>query len=420
MKPQKKKTTMKKYNLLAALFIAITGFSQSYKGSLDTIKEDGLHKIMLSQKIRSSSNENFNILRIKDAQKNEVPYVLIYNNDRNFSTFKTIKIASKKVIKDSVTSIIIKNESGKKQDYIILKIANTKIRKSYNVYGSDNGKDWFGLISDKKLSYINIPNKTASGNVFLEKTINFPLNTYTFLRINFNDKNSLPINVLEAGVYESKFFTQEPLEVSNYKQKAITLKDKKVTQLKFSAENAHKINTISFDITTDFFLRNAKVIVKRTRKIKKRIETYDQVIGRFQLNSKNKNTFVLNNLNEKEFSIEIENKDNPPLAIKNVQLLQKPVYVIANLKEQEKYTIVIDTTLIKPSYDLGNFISNKTIALKEASVLNFSKVKQEAIKLKTTPFWETKIFMWLCIVFGGFLVVYFAFGLIKDISTQEK
>ena len=420
MKPQKKKITMKKYSFLVAFFITLCSFSQNYKGSVTTIKKDGLYKIMLSQKVRSSSNDNFDFLRIKDAKKNEVPYVLIYNNDRGFSTFKTIKIASKKIIKDSVTSIIIENESGKKQDYVILKIANTKIRKSYNVYGSDNGKDWFGLVSDKKLSYINNPNETASGKVFLEKTIDFPLNTYAFLRINFNDKNSLPINVLEAGIYESKFFSQEPIEVANYKQEIVTLKGKKVTQLKFSSENAHKINTISFNITSNFFLRNAKVIVKKTRKIKKRIETYDQVIARFQLNSKNNNTFVISNLNEKEFSIEIENKDNPALAIENVQLLQKPIYIIANLKQQQNYTIVIDTTLIKPSYDLGNFISNKTVSLKEASVLNFSKVKPEKVKLKNTPFWETKIFMWLCIVFGGFLVVYFAFGLIKDISAQEK
>ena len=96
MKYPKKKIMMNKYNFLIAFFIVLTSFSQNYKGTLSVIEEDGLHKIIVPQEVRSSCNENFNFLRIKDVQKNEVPYVLIYNNDKKFSTFKPIKIASKK------------------------------------------------------------------------------------------------------------------------------------------------------------------------------------------------------------------------------------------------------------------------------------------------------------------------------------
>ncbi len=84
MKLQKKKIMMNKYSFLVTFFIVLTSFSQNYRGTLDAIKEDGLHKIILPHKLRSSCNENFNFLRIKDVQKNEVPYVLVYNNDKNF------------------------------------------------------------------------------------------------------------------------------------------------------------------------------------------------------------------------------------------------------------------------------------------------------------------------------------------------
>ncbi len=339
---------------------------------------------------------------------------------KTFSTYKPIKIVSKKILKDSITSILLENKIGKKQKHIILKIANTNIRKSYNVYGSDNGIDWFGLVSDKKLSYLSILQKTSTGKVFIEKTIHFPLNTYTFLRIDFNDKNSLPINILGAGVYENEFFTQDPIEIPSYNQEIISIKEKKITQLKFTATDSHSINVISFKINTNFFLRNAKLIVKKTRKVKKRIETYNQVISSFQLNSKSKNTFAFNNLNEKEFIIEIDNQDNPSLAIENVQLLQKPIYIITSLKQKQDYEVVINNTLSKPSYDLGNFISNKTAMIKEAAILNFSEVEKGEKELKEKPSLETTLFMWMCIVLGGVLVVYFAAGLIKDISSQEK
>lgn len=416
----KKKMKMKKYSFIITFFILLNGFSQSYKGSIRTPEQSGLHKIMLGSKLRAATNDNFNFLRINDSKKNEVPYVLVYNNDRTFSTFKPIKIASKKVLKDSITSILFENKTGKKQDYITLRIANTKITKRYTIYGSDDGKEWFGLVSDKNLSYLNKPQKTSAGKVFIEKTINFPLNTYTFLRIDFNDKNSLPINILGAGIYESKFFTQIPVEIPSYKQEIVSIKEKKITQLKFTATESHSINIISFKINTPFFLRNAKLIVKKTRKVKKRVETYNQLISRFQLNSKSKNTFTFNNLNEKEFIIEINNQDNPSLDIENIELLQKPIYLITNLNQKETYDVVINNTFSKPSYDLGNFISNKTLNLKEASILNFSKVKVDKLKQKNKTFWETKTFMWICIVLGGVLVVYFALSLLKDISRQEK
>ncbi|WP_233901114.1 hypothetical protein [Tenacibaculum piscium] len=421
MKPPKIKIQMMKYSLLITFFVSLTTFAQNYTGSINSINENGLHKIMLPIKVRAVSNENYNFLRIKDSLKKDIPYVLIYNNDKKFSTFEQLKIASKNVIKDSVTSIVIENKSAEKIASITLKIANTKIRKSYNVYGSDNGSEWFGLISNRILSPKNAPKKTASGKIFLEQTINFPLNTYPFLRINFDDKNSLPINILEAGVYKSEIFTQNAIQINQYKQKAIsTEKKKKVTQLKFTAENSHKINSISFKIDSDFFLRNAKILVKRERKIKKRVETYTETIASFQLNSKNKNSFTFNNLNEKEFIIEIQNKDNPDLAIENIQLFQKPIYLIANLKKANNYNIIVDATLTKPSYDLGNFISSTTKNIAETSITSFSKNKSKTVFPKNTPFWQTTIFMWICIVLSGGFIIYVAFSLIKDIGNQEN
>ena len=82
---------MKKYNFIIAFFITLTAFSQRYEGNLNPIKKSGLHKIMLNSKVRSASNDNFNYIRIKDAQKNEVPYVVIHNADRKFSIFNRSK-----------------------------------------------------------------------------------------------------------------------------------------------------------------------------------------------------------------------------------------------------------------------------------------------------------------------------------------
>jgi hypothetical protein len=404
---------MKKYNFLVAFFTVFVSFSQNYMGDLDSIKKEGLHLLLLTTEIRSATNENFNFLRIKDANKNEVPYVLIVDSDRTLSTFKSLKIISKQAIKDSVTSIVIENEANEIQGHFIVQIANTNIYKNYTIYGSNNQKEWFGLVANESLSGLSSANKTT-----VEKTIYFPLNTYQFLRINFDDKNSLPVNILNIGVFKSKFISQNPIEINNFKQEVVTVKNKKATQLKFTSRSAHKVHVISFKINTDFFLRNAKVMVKRTRKVKKRVEMYTEIIAQFQLNSKNENTFALNNLNEKEFWIEIENQDNPSLDIKSVKVFQNPIYLVSNLKQAENYKLILDKTVNKPSYDLGNFISEKTITIDEVFVSNFSKIKNDKEPKQKTPFWETSLFMWVCIILGGVIVVYFALSLLKDINNQ--
>ncbi|MDA9339594.1 DUF3999 family protein [Polaribacter sp.] len=403
---------MKKYSFLIAFFTTLISFGQHYVGNLTPVLKEGLHTVTLSPEIRAIAYDNLNSLRIKDKNNNEIPYVSIYNSDKRFSVFKPITIISKEQIKDSITSIIIENKTDTISETIALKIANTNISKNYSIYGSNNAIDWFGLVSNEQLTGLNSRQRTT-----IEKTIDVPLNRYQFLKVNFKDKNSAPINILDVGVYDHKFLPQKQQEVRNYTQQAIPVKDKKATQIKFTATYAHKINSISFKIATPLYLREVKIIVKRTRTIKKRTETYEQVIARFQLNSENENNFTLNNLNEKEFILEIENQDNPPLEIRAINLFQKPIHLVANLKEEANYTLILDETLKKPRYDLGNFISNKTAVIATVSVINFSKVEKNASE--KVSFWQHSIFMWTCIFLGGAMIVYFAFGLLKGINNEE-
>tara|TARA_B110000090_G_C13399442_1_gene452686 strand:+ start:2840 stop:4054 length:1215 start_codon:yes stop_codon:yes gene_type:complete len=404
---------MKKYSFLITFFTTLISFGQYHVGNLNPVLKEGIHAVTLSPEIRAAALDDLNLLRIKDANNNEIPYVSIYNSDKRFSVFSPISIISKEQIKDSITSIVIKNKADKTQETIVLVIANTNVSKKYTVYGSNNAMDWFGLVANEPLTGIN-----SQENTTIEKAIDIPLNSYQFLKLNFKDKNSLPINILNIGVYDRKFFTQEQQELSSYQQEVIFVKEKKRTRLKFTAANAQKINSISFKIATQFYLRNVKVIVKRTRIIKKRTEGYEKVLANFQLNSENENNFTLNNLNEKEFILEIDNQDNPPLEIRAIKLFQKPIHLVADLKKEENYTLIVDETLKKPLYDLGNFISNETTVIATLSITNFSKVEKNAPKKPS--FWQNSIFMWACIILGGAMIVFFSTGLVKSLNNENQ
>jgi len=365
--------------------------------------------------MRAASKNNFDFIRIKDITNQEVPYVLKHQSDRLFATFLPIPILTTTRIKDSITAILIENKTIKKRTNLILQIANTAISKRYSLLGSNDSVQWFGITSNQILNFINSTNTSST-----ETSINFPTNTYRFLKIEISDKSSLPINILGVGVSENNFFSEEAVSILNYNQEIRQIKDRKVTQIKFTATNYHEINSISFDIKTAFFKRNVKIIAKRTHKIKKRAEVYDGVISSFELSSKNENTFSLNNFYEKEFIVEIDNQDNPPLEIKAIKLLQKPIYIISNLKKNQKYQFSIDTTFSKPSYDLGNFVADTILHIEEVSVTNFLKVKTKEAIIKDKPFYKTPIFMWICIIFVGLFIVYFALDLLKEVNHQGK
>lgn len=402
---------MKKWISSIVLVVSFLGWSQNYEGEIKNIQTNSLYQIELTPEIRAVSQEDLCYFRIFDTNKKEVPYVVSYYNGES-ERYTSFKIISKKSIKDSITSIVIQNETGKKINQINLNIGNAALTKQYNVSGSYNEEEWFGLVANATLKDLVATKGTA-----LEKTIYFPINDYPFLRIEFNDKQSLPINIQAIGVYENQFFPEELIVVNAFTYKISEDKERKVTQVVFSAEKSYQIDAISFEIATELYAREAIITRKEKIKNKKTTTIRDQLLSSFLLNSKMNSKIIVSNLNEKEFTIEIENKDNQPLEITNIQLFQNPITIISRLKPNERYEVVIDSTYSKPTYDLINFMESFPVGIPKATITNFHKIEKEK-HIKEKSFWQTNGFMWLSIVLGIGIVVYFALGLLKDMKKE--
>ena len=81
---------------------------------------------------------------------------------------------------------------------MVFTIANYSGSKTYNLSGSNNQKQWFGLVNKGYL--YNLQN---AENTSVEKVVSFPLCEYKYLKIDFNDSNSLPINVLKLEQFQA-------------------------------------------------------------------------------------------------------------------------------------------------------------------------------------------------------------------------
>lgn len=387
--------------------------AQNYRGIISEVKENGFHKILISPEVRSASKTNTDYFRILDNKKNEVPYVLL-NDESYFETsYNEYPFESQNNTKDSVTSITIENKNKQKLDHFTFKIANTKVKKTYTISGSNNKKEWFGLATNQSFYGLNEAEKTT-----VEQTFAFPLTDYNFIKFEFDNKTSLPLQILNIGVYENQFSAVSQVEITDFKLINKTNKETKTTQLTVIFAKPQHIESLRFDIENEVFLREARILVNKTRTVKKRTENYQEYLANVQLHSGTLNSFELPFIFEKEIIIEIENNDNQPLTIKSVKFYQKPLYVICNLKSTETYEAIIDTTLQKPIYDLVNFKASLNTNLPQATIRNFSKINTQNNAIETKTFWQTNAFMWLCIILGIVVISYFTMGLLKDLKKE--
>ena len=406
---------MKLHNLFLLLFCANVMVAQNTTAKIEKVKVDGLYKIVLPTNIRSVSNDDLSDFRILDSKENEVPYFINKNVDPiSDSNYKDYKIISTSEIPKKQSTLIFEN-SDKIINQVALTIANYEGEKTFTISGSNDKKEWFGISNNNYLTDLN-----ASDATYVSKTINFPLTNYKYIKIDLDDKKSLPIRIISVGNFNFKTTATSFLPV-NYTKKTITeLKSEKKTLLYFEFDKAINIEEIKFQISNPkLFKRYAKIYKNEIRKVKHKIENYQNFIANFELSSNSKNTFQLVGTKEKDFYIEIDNQDNQPLTIDNVQFFQCPVSIIADLKTNENYTIVTgNPNAILPIYDIENFKSNIPNNLPTATI---SEIKTKGLKntiAEKKSIWQEPWFMWVCIGLGAIAILYFASSLVKDLNKK--
>ncbi|MCL6460397.1 MAG: hypothetical protein I4O51_00795 [Flavobacterium micromati] len=69
------------------------------------------------------------------------------------------------------------------------------------------------------------------------------------------------------------------------------------------------------------------------------------------------------------------------------------MFVISDLKANEKYLVIIDSTLSKPQYDLEGFIKESKMDYPQATITDLQKVKTKEKNASEKPFWQSKAFM---------------------------
>jgi hypothetical protein len=409
---------MKLNSFFILLFLTNLSFAQfQTTGKIKEVTENGFHEIILSPEIRSYSKQDLSDIRIFNAKGNEVPYFIQSNSEALLSSFEEYEIVSKTVFPKKSTSIVVSIPSVKNNNQLSLFIANADVEKNYSISGSNNLEEWFGISNSQTLYDLN---STTEASVV--KTISYPLSTYKYLKIDFDDKKTLPINVLKVGNFNTQLRKNILQDIKPKKTIRFEfLLPQKHTQLQVAFDAPQIINQIDFEISKPTYYKRKAVIYKKVkRESKRKTEIIEEEIVSFELNSNTKNSFTIPEMFEKDFYIKIENKNNQPLTISSVKYSQKPVSAIVELYTNEKYTIKTgNKNLNEPEYDLSDFKNNIKGSLPQTSIYDIQQSTLSKKQSADKSFWQQGWFMWLCIILGGITILFFTASLVKDLKEKN-
>ena len=404
--------TMKIYNLIIALLWANVSIAQnSTQAHIQPVTKNGLYKMIVPSEIRSGSKDDLSDFRIFDAKNNEVPYFLIADApETRVEKFEEFPIVSKLSESKKFTSIEIKNPRATINGLELL-IANSEVTKKYSISGSNDQKQWFGLVNNGILSDLKSEETTS-----ISTEISFPLCAYRFLKIVFDDSSTLPINVLKIGNAHTSFSKGALQEIKVKSCQTTQVPSEKKTLIKIEFDFPQFMDKLVFDIPkTSLFKRTARIYTDKERTEKHKTVKYQDDIAHFSLVSNQSNAFEIAHTKQEVLFIEIDNQDNPPLEILTIKFYQKPLFAIADLKANENYTIKTGyPNLMSPHYDLAYFKEMISDSLPETQITSIAHQKQENTTDAQTSFWQHPWFMWLCISLGGLMIVFFSMKLIKE------
>ena len=396
-------------------------FSQDHavEGEIRAVKEDGLYRIPIPQNIRSYATSDLRDLRIWDTKGNQVPYFVqpaaAYKRTK-VSDFTEFNVISSTRIADTCATYIFKNPYETIEQAVLL-IANYQGSKSYRLEGSNDQNQWFGIVNSGQLYQLNHPTQTS-----VYKVINFPLCSYQYLKIIFDDSQSLPLNLLKIGEATAETVTIVPIPMEKIPIKTIEFLEKdQITTIHANFERQEVIDQIRIDIAgPDLYSRKATLYALREREVKRTMESYKQKLATFSIRSDKDLVFDIRESIEKEVYLEIDNKDNPKLQINGIHFMQEPVYLVAALKGGESYTVTAGNNALSfPDYDISEVTQPLKSALPIAQISTVTSVQTSKTTKNTRSFWQQPWFMWCCIGFAAFIIVYFAFNLIKELNSNK-
>ena len=409
---------------LKSLLLVLAALSPTYaqkfvaEAKLPKVETDGFYRILLEPGITRYLNNDLSNIRIFDNDNKETAYFLKFDVPYTYTTtFKEYTITDTQIIKDSATIIVISNPQHKTLDNISLIIKNARVTKSASLYGSDDKREWFILRDELYLS--NIENPAATSEI---KIVDFPLSDYNYYQLRIDDRSNGPLNIVKAGYYSNGREDGSYLEVPAVSVTQSEILKDKTSHIRIKFDTAQFIDRVQWRVTGQkLYKRNATAYAveeRETRKGKK--VQYVDHLSSFDIQTGEPCLFQIPGKKIKELLVVIENNDNQPLKLQEVEAFQLKRYATVWLEKARAYTIKVgDASMAAPVYDIAYFQDSIPVnsAIIKAGSMTLAESENTA---PSTSFFTSKWFIWIALIIViGFLAA-MSIRMVRETSPAEK
>ncbi len=403
---------------LTIIFILFNSFivvAQQYMYEAKIKKNDvgGFYKIYLAPEISSKLQQNFPDIRIVNKKNEEIPFLYGLDWINPDSTAKIeLKILKNKHKKfKRITSIIVENDSLKNLDNFILEIPNKGLKNKLKITGSFDQKLWYEI----KKNFSVQPAYSDSTITELVLT-NIPTTGFKFYKFTFNDYKDESIEVFKVFTITSPDVNKEYFELVKPLIKHTDTLDKTIINLKFA--DSYFIDKISFRIEgSRYYLRRAN-IYKETNKVQNTggVLYFDDIGKEFFLGSDRKNMVILPRFKTQNLKIVVDNKDNIPIRIVDVNAYQLKNYIITYLSLGDSYTLKFGNRNAKfPVYDLTYFKESVPEEIPVIDIVGMKQVYTEENSNMSSLVWHIPpYYLWIGISIIGIILIYLTARMIFD------
>lgn len=339
------------------------------------LKRGKLYRLSLSEDIISKMENYPDDLRIFDKNDDKLSFVTLDNKIPADNSIEYLMEIIDYQEDANFSKIILKSpENSQAINSISLESDNINFFKNIKIYGSNNQDSWKLLKEDKIYDF--------SSSVNLRNTkVFFPENHYLYYKMEIIDHRS------EKNAQSSLRLQYQELDLNlsevrnkNFRIKRIISSTKKLEEIasyynhKFTEfsqsrdENANSVilletslpfSIIEFESDEPYYYRKIKLYVSDDQKDYQYLTEANIYKVRLDDLKEEKNRINFPAKKYKYLKILIENKDNRPLKIKNINLkwIQKDIYFIPAEDEFEYQIYFSNKNIGKAEYDFNKFLN---------------------------------------------------------------
>ncbi|MFD0861273.1 DUF3999 family protein [Sungkyunkwania multivorans] len=399
MNPKNSNSIVVLFFLFSSLaFSQMAGFK--YKRALGKTT-DTWHKVVLPEVMFERIENNFSDLRIygitTQGDTIEAPYIL--------------KKSAGKVKRQAVPCEVLNTSQQGDTHYFTLEVPTknainrlTLDFKEENfdwrlrLEGSMDQRQWFTILEDYRILSI----KNEATDYQFSKAI-FADSKYRYYRIAINNAIKPALNTAAVSLLNTVNGSYNKYDVKSIEKRSRSKDRATIVDVELSQAVPVSHLTVQVDNDYDYYRPLTIRFLKDSLKTEKGWKYQYETMMRSTLTSIEKNEFVLDATITKKLQLIIDNYDNSPLNIKEVEVKGYQYELIARLTEPANYFLTYGSQSARmPNYDILRFKENipevvNSLSLGEEVLIGNAQIASQK------PLFQNKIWLWT--VMGIIIVI---------------